>query len=279
MEDLLADFINDCMALGYSHRTIESYSGHIRYFIRYNGIHPDIDINELRSFLIHLRDEQRYSSLTINAYFAALSVLFTFLVDSRYLHNNDIPMFRKRYLRNYKKYHVSEQKQLIVVEQLKELIESIDILEHQTLMIFLAKTGIRRNELITLDRNDISLSNNSVLLKPTPKRSNRLIYFDDECKIFLEHYLLTRSDNNKALFLSSTGRRITRNQVYDIVTGYARKLGLHDDCGHTGDKFTPHCFRVWFTTHLRRAGMSRSFIQELRGDSRSEAMDVYDRLS
>jgi integrase/recombinase XerD len=44
------------------------------------------------------------------------------------------------------------------------------------------------------------------------------------------------------------------------------------------DHFTPHCCRHWFTTHLRRAGMPREFIQELRGDKRRDAIDVYDHI-
>ena len=44
------------------------------------------------------------------------------------------------------------------------------------------------------------------------------------------------------------------------------------------DRFSPHCCRHWFTTHLRRAGMRREFIQEPRGDSRREAIDIYDHI-
>jgi integrase/recombinase XerD len=44
------------------------------------------------------------------------------------------------------------------------------------------------------------------------------------------------------------------------------------------DHFSPHCCRHWFTTHLRRAGMKREFIQELRGDRRRDAIDIYDHI-
>ena len=40
-------------------------------------------------------------------------------------------------------------------------------------------------------------------------------------------------------------------------------------------RFTPHYCRHWFTTHLRRNGMKREYIKELRGNSRNEAMDIY----
>ncbi|SDF43104.1 integrase/recombinase XerD [Methanolobus vulcani] len=278
MNNLIDDFVVDCKTMGYSYRTIESYTGHVKYYLGRYSIGPQIKAEDLQPFLIHLRDERNLTFSTINAYFASLSTFFDYLEHVGILQKHEIGKFRKRYLRRYKKRHTPQKKQLISIDKMRELIESADSLEHQTLMIFLAKTGIRRNELITLDRSDISLANNTVLLKPTPKRSNRLVYFDDECKAFLGAYLKTRTDKNPALFLSTTGDRISRNMVYKIITEYARKLGIHRPKGHVHEKFTPHCFRVWFTTHLRRSGMSKSFIQELRGDVRGEAIDIYDHI-
>jgi integrase/recombinase XerD len=55
--------------------------------------------------------------------------------------------------------------------------------------------------------------------------------------------------------------------------------GLHDPAAVDMEShFSTHCTRHWFTTHLRRAGMPREFIQELRGDVRREAIDIYDHI-
>lgn len=43
-------------------------------------------------------------------------------------------------------------------------------------------------------------------------------------------------------------------------------------------RFCPHCCRHWSCTHLFRAGMRREFIQELRVDSRKEAIDIYNHI-
>ncbi|WP_367279937.1 tyrosine-type recombinase/integrase [Bacteroides sp.] len=93
------------------------------------------------------------------------------------------------------------------------------------------------------------------------------------------NYLDSRTDPNPALFIGrQNGNRIYRNQVYDMVSGYAQKCGFRDPEGHLDEKFGVHCCRHWFTTWLRRSGMLRPFIQELRGDSRGEAIDVYDHI-
>ncbi len=106
---------------------------------------------------------------------------------------------------------------------------------------------------------------------------------DDEAAYLLRRWLRVRDGVNKrnesALFLSSWGHRISRNDVYQAVTNAASRVGLHNPASELMEEhFSPHCCRHWFTTHLRRAGMRREFIQELRGDSRREAIDIYDHI-
>ena len=276
--DYLTKFELDCRTRGYAERTIESYVGHIRYFLKQYGINNDV--NNFERFLIHLRDDMEFSLSTVSHYFASLGAFYDYLEYEHMVDYNPIPKFRRRYLRHYKRHHRPETRQLIKVEQMAELINTADHLLYKTIIIFLAKTGIRRNELVTLDRRDLNLANNTVLLKPTPKRWNRLVFFDNETKIFLETYLSTRVDQDPALFVGRhSKKRIDEDRIYEAVTRYAQRIGIHDSNGHLHEKFTPHCCRHWFTTHLRRSGMSREFIQELRGDSRDGAIDIYDHIT
>jgi integrase/recombinase XerD len=87
--------------------------------------------------------------------------------------------------------------------------------------------------------------------------------------------LYARNDCH-ALFTTDTGGRLNKNHVYEIVVSSAQRVGLHIPTSEKlEDHFTPHCCRHWFTTHLRRMGMPREHIQELRGDARPEAIDIY----
>ena len=85
---------------------------------------------------------------------------------------------------------------------------------------------------------------------------------------------------NKALLISyQTNNRLSRNGAYQAVAKYAKKLGFHNpDSEKLEDHFGPHCCRHWFTTWLRRNEMPRDYIKELRGDSRKEAIDIYNHI-
>lgn len=274
--EYLQDFKNDCLARGFAPRTVESYTGHIKYYLT----RDDVDQPNFINFLLHLRDDRKFTLATVSSYFSSLSTFYDYLEYENIVQHNPVPKFRRRYLRRYKRHHRPETRQLITIDQMSDLICEADTLLYKTIIIFLAKTGIRRQELVTLDRSDINLEQNTILLKPTPKRSNRLIFFDDETKCFLEAYLNTRLDPNPALFVGPQNKnRIDEDRIYEAVIRYATRCGFHNSKGHLHEKFTPHCCRHWFTTHLRRSGMSREFIQELRGDSRDGAIDIYDHIT
>ena len=119
-----------------------------------------------------------------------------------------------------------------------------------------------------------------IRLKPTAKRTNRTVFFDDETAFILQRWLRIREGVNRrketALFLSTWGFRISRNDVYLLVVKAAERVGLHDpDSERMEDHFSPHCARHWNTTFLLRAGMKREYVQWLRGDAIKEAVDIY----
>jgi len=177
----------------------------------------------------------------------------------------------------------SGERKLISVEEMKRLIDSTMDRRNRAIITLLAKTGIRRGELIDIDLDDIDWKNQKIELKEKPKRSNRTVFFDDETNRILRRWLAVRDsyagEDCNALFVGEHEGRLKRHGVYLAVTKNAEKVGIHDpESDKMEDHFTPHCCRHWFTTHLRRNGMKREFIKELRGDTRGDAIDIYDHI-
>jgi integrase/recombinase XerD len=275
--NLLDAFLVDCSVRNFSPRTIAAYKSHLNYFLKFYSVNANT--NDLKDFLILLRDERGLSASTVENYFCSLSTFYDFLAWERIVEKNIIPSFRKRYIRYYKEPR-PEERQLINIEQMKNLIDSAEDLQTKCIFLLFAKTGIRRQELIDLDRQDVYPKKNMIILKNHHfKRSNRTVFYDDECAFFLDDWIKWRYNHQvkiPALFIGPQGGRICRDRVYDLTTNHAEALGFHDPEGTLQEKFTPHCFRHFFTTELRRAGCPRAAIQELRGDSRKEAIDIYD---
>jgi integrase/recombinase XerD len=141
---------------------------------------------------------------------------------------------------------------------------------------------MRVGELTSLDVGDIDLDKGEVTLKLKKKRSNRVLYIDDEAAAITQRWVAARknrkgSDGN-ALFISKTGTRISKRSIEELTEKHAARVGLHKKSEKLEERFTPHCCRHWFVTHLLRAGMPRDFVKELRGDTRGEAIDIYNHI-
>jgi integrase/recombinase XerD len=245
--------------------------------------------DELKKLLSHLRNEKQgrrgnengVAQRTINAYYSALSSFYNYLVYEEYVDQNPVPPFRKRYLKDQSS-DDGEDRQLISVSEMAGLIMSIIKTRDKAVILLLAKTGIRRGELVRIDLDDINWEKQSIKLKPTPKRSNQTVYFDDECARILKNWKEIRDEaepDTNALFINQEGDRLQRNGVYNLVTKHAEKVGIHDpESDDLEDRFTPHCTRHWFTTHLRRSEMRWEHVKELRGDIIEDSMGPYNHI-
>ena len=265
-----------------------------RHFLNYVG-DSDVDIKILTEFLSHLRSRNLADS-TINGYFSAMNCYLDYRIFMGEKINNPIPAFRRRYIRHKKRYNGTNTRQLISIEKMSELVKEPLVTEHtkikdyvysvperdHALSMIFAKTGIRKTENQKIEVNEINIDSGELWIKPFAKRTNCLCFLDDETMQALRSYLQWRDDvvkdDNPYLWITHTGSKLRKDDIYYITTFYAGKIGIHEPDGMLKDKFTPHCFRHWFTTHLRRSGMSREYRKWLRGDSPEGADDLYDHI-
>jgi integrase/recombinase XerD len=219
---------------------------------------------------------------TIEGIYTSLSAFYEFLIIEGLVEYNPILPFRKYYLRRYKSDNDSEVRKLINVEDASRLVNSILDSRDKCILILLFKTGMRVGELASLDVDDIDLDKGEVLLKLKKKRTNRVLFLDNEAIAVLHNWLAARKNRkgseSQALFLSKTGTRITKRTIENAIEKHAERVGLHTPGARLEERFTPHCCRHWFVTYLLRAGMSRDFVKELRGDTRGEAIDIYNHI-
>jgi len=285
---LLEGYERDCRLRDMSNETIRCYRNDLKIFMDFmdkNGVNIlTVENKDLELFLEYLRNQREVSQPRVKHYFSVLSSFYDYLVFNKYVIVSVILPFRKRFIRSYKKNYKASEKKLLSVEEMAYFINSIIPIRAKFIAIFLAKTGVRRGELLKIEIDDINHDERSILLKPCfHKRTNRLIFYDEEVEAVMKRWLKRREKmvNNgvNTLLVNDYGQPIGRNSLYNEVVKWAKKLGFYDKTSVLlEDHFSPQCFRHFFTTHLRKNGMSRSFIQELRGDSRDKAIDIYDHI-
>ena len=292
-QDLIKDFEKDCRLRGLVDGSIKEYLSELRIFTQFleqNGRKQgDITVltvkkETLQDFLKYLKQKRKLSVKRMENYFSGLNAFYDYLTFEGIITvKPPVVEIRKRYIRRYKRESEPSKRKLITITEMATLINSILDIRDKAIVVVLAKTGIRRQELVTLDTSDIDWRDNSITLKVTSKRSNRVVFFDNECALILRRWLKMREKmihgTSRALFVGAGGKRLKRSGIYNTVTLHAEKIGLHEpSSGKLEDHFTTHCLRHWNTTMLLRGGMPREYVKELRGDKRREAIDIYHHI-
>jgi integrase/recombinase XerC len=138
--------------------------------------------------------------------------------------------------------------------------------------------GIRNSELVGMNLDDISYSNELLLVRGKG-RKQRYVPFGDSVGAALAVYLperqkllAQRKKNTTALLLNRHGGRLTTRSVGRIVKRIAVAHGLSSDVH-------PHTLRHAFGTHMLEEGADLRAIQEILGHERLSTTQRYTQLS
>jgi len=290
--ELLDEFLQDARIRGWSQWAIKSSEYTLKIFFKQIGKNCiDVDMDDLRKYLIYLQSRPgrmgrtKPSYATIKKNIDNLASFYEYLEFEDRVVKSPVPKFRQRYVQPLSSGKNGDvPRQIITVRQMSELVSTTVDSQEKAVICLLAKTGIRAGELIAIDLEDIDWANLSIKLKPNGKRSNLTVFFDNECGKVLKRWISSRNalvkGKMQALFVIPVNcHRINHSFVTRIIERNAARIGLHDEkSGDLSKRFTPHCCRHWFTTHMRKGGMPREYIKELRGDTRGETIDIYDHI-
>lgn len=139
-------------------------------------------------------------------------------------------------------------------------------------------TGLRRRELVNLDRGDLDQARGVVLVRRGKGGKDRLAPMGASALTWTRRYLekcrplLEVSAAEPALFLSGYGGRLNPNYLGNWV----RKTIDKTQIGKTG---SCHLFRHACATHLLENGADLRMIQELLGHARLDSTQIYTAVS
>lgn len=277
VSDLLAAYVADLRLRGQAPYTIRAKAIRTRTWIKWcEGRQLDPSQAGREDFLAYLQDcrARELKAATLKKIFSNLLSFYEFLEDSGKSRSaSEVKNIQKKYLQAYKP--DGEERQIISIPQAAAMVATTFSTRDRAILVLLLKTGIRRTELTSLDVSDVDMDGMSIRLKPTGKRSNRLVFFDHEAQGALRRWLTIRKDAGPALFLSSRDKRISGDAVRYAIVNAAEKIGLHSQGAPLEERFGAHCCRHWLVTHLLRSGMEREYVKWIRGDAMRESIDIY----
>ena len=137
-------------------------------------------------------------------------------------------------------------------------------------------SGLRAEELVNLDLGAVSFDEEQVRIEGKGGKT-RIVPVGEHALRAITSYLergrgtLAATDDERALFLSKSGRRLQTSDIRRRIKAWARAASLQGG-------IHPHALRHSFATHLLDGGADLRAIQELLGHSSISTTQIYTRV-
>lgn len=292
----------------YNAKVIENYVRYATVFLKLLSLSGmqhfnfDDDYLKIKPYFDMFYDYYRWRGVRFSTQknaFSALNAFSLYLLDNGIIRYNWVSDYRKHNVKEYKS--EERHRQIITKRQLIMLLDAIskpidkrngkvDAEKGElylTVAMFLAKEGVRVGNFCTLDVKNFSLDIGFVRMNKHAKRSNCDLPLDKQMINQIKKYWALRevrgeilTSDSPAFLGPSFKARIYPEVIRTKVREAAESVSLHIPDGELHERFTPHCFRHWFTTYLENKNMKGSYIDELRGDKRrTSSRERYHHIS
>ena len=278
----------------YSKKTVSSYQEDIDLFCEFifneGVLMEDVDIICIRNFLTEELN-RGVSKRSCKRRLCSLKHFYKYMVSVGYINDNPFifvssPKVETKYPHGLYKEQIQEL--------FKRNAERTDDLKNrdQAILYLLYYSGIRAQELVTLNIQDISLRERRVRVLGKGNKE-RIVPFSADCQTVLKKYIDTDRkellklymENIKKkpqkegldslqspLFFNARGEKLTTRGLEYILDAIEEKIGLYVG-------LHPHILRHSFATHLLENGADLRVIQELLGHESINATQVYTHVT
>ena len=219
---------------------------------------------DLRMFLANRCKNMKPSST--NEQIFILKSFFSWLLIEEYIPKNPTSKLKPTKV-------PSRLREALTVDEVEILRQRCETIREKALLEFTYSTGARLAEIQGVNIEDIDWHNK--ILKVIGKgNKERIICFNTKTRYLLKEYLLTRTDNNCALFITSKAphNRLGKRSIEREIENIAKRANL-------GKAIYPHLLRHSIATHLLAAGMSLHNVQALLGHSDPKTTQIYAETS
>ena len=268
----------------HSSNTIDSYLLDIKSFEKYL-IKRKISFKEtvnrpdvIKKYFRYL-SRSKISPRSIKRKFSSLSSYFLYLIDRKVIKKNPLNGI-------YTPMLIKKLPVILSVDEIKKIFKQSENTDNELLGLrdrciieLLYSCGLRVSELCELKINNIQFDANVIRFFGKGNKE-RIIPLTFYAKEWLEKYLYQsrqilsnrKTSDQKYVFLSNNGKRLTRAAVWQSIKKYVNAAGITKSV-------SPHTFRHSFATHLIDGGANLIEIQKLLGHSDISTTEIYVHLS
>lgn len=209
---------------------------------------------------------QKLNAGSTNTQIFILKSFFGWLFQEEYIPKN--PMAKIKQTKE-----PSRLREALTVDEIEILRQKCKNIREKALLEFTYSSGCRLTEIVNIDKDEIDFHNKTVRVIGKGNKE-RVVCFNTKAKYLLKEYIMSRNDNDPALFVCSKGlhTRMGGRSIEREIKNIATRANL-------GKSIYPHLLRHSIATHLLAAGMALHNVQSLLGHSDPKTTQIYAETS
>lgn len=284
MNESLSPYIDSFLTMisvekGLAQNTVEAYShdlAQLAEFVAAQGIGDWTAVQpvHLRSFVSWLR-ARHLGVRSIARQIVAVRRFYRFLQTEGVVNNPPVPRF-----------HLSATARKLPTalngDDVSKLLgqpkptEPLGIRD-QAMLELLYATGVRVSELVMLETRQIDFQGDFLIVKGKGAKV-RAVPFGKWARKKLRDYIqqarpsLLKGKSSRFLFVSRSGRPLTRQGFWKLIRGHARAAGIDK-------RVSPHTLRHSFATHLLEGGADLRAVQSMLGHADISTTQIYTHVN
>ena len=279
-EALVESFLNYLIVeCGLADNTIKGYKGDLRNFSNYlhnTGIKYFQDLRAKMIVDFIENEKQRgLSENSISRCLVTVKMLYKYLLMEGQISVNPMSAVSTLKLQKY-------LPEVLHYNAVEEMLRAPDCnnklgIRDKAMLELMYATGARVSEVASIKVSWINFDYGFIRCQGKGSKQ-RIVPMGSEASKAIRRYLqevrpqlLKIEDDEPLLFLSRTGRKLRRENIWSLVKKYAMKAGIRSN-------ISPHTLRHSFATHLLEGGADLRSVQEMLGHSNISTTQIYTHI-
>ncbi|KPU42145.1 tyrosine recombinase XerC [Oxobacter pfennigii] len=238
---------------GLSMNTLHGYGRQLlrlATFLNKNTV--DITAMDIRMYLAHVTKHKNLKNTTLETIKSQIKSFFSWLETEDYINKSPA-----------RKIKPTKTEKLLVealtIEELEMLREGCTALRERALVEVMYATGCRLSEIVQMDKGDIDYVNCCAKVYGKGKKE-RIVYFSSKAMYHLKKYLLSRTDDDEALFttIRQPYRRLKSRAIQKEISKIAERTEITKNVH-------PHVLRHTLATLMLNNGADITSVQDILG--------------
>ena len=264
------DYIKDKKKL--SDNTVSSYYMDIKKYMNYLNYRnlglKDIVENDIIGYIISL-EKDNVSVATISRMISSIKSFHDYLFLNHITDNNPAKTIKKPKIEK-------QEVDILTEEEIQALLnfsklDTPKLIRDKAIFEVLYGTGIKVSELVDMDIDDVDLALDYVYCNIS--KNKRVIPLSDITKTYIEKYIKEARANiakedEKALFVNSSGQRFTRQGLWKLIKKYASNANINKN-------INPNMLRHSFAIHLLNEGANIVVVSKILGNTNLSSLQSY----